>query len=120
MLNKPEFNRIREEMHKLDLRREELIQLSREIITISKQIIYAAQRNDMGAADSAIKDIKNKVSKLKKIKIHTDTNIISVAFSPVVEYFANLLEADENSCPKLIAEGGKFTGEVELNAAQAV
>jgi len=85
MLNKPEFNRIREEMHKLDLRREELIQLSREIITISKQIIYAAQRNDMGAADSAIKDIKNKVSKLKKIKIHTDTNIISVAFQEYVE-----------------------------------
>ena len=41
--------------------------------------------------------------------------IISVAFSPVVEYFANLLEADENSCPKLIAKEGKFTGEVELD-----
>lgn len=39
--------------------------------------------------------------------------IISVAFSPVVEYFSNLLEADEYSCPKLTAKDGKFTGEVE-------
>ena len=88
MLNKSEFNKIREEMHKADLKREEIIQLSREIITISKQIIYAAQRNDLKAADSSVKNIKNKVAKLKKINISADTNINSVAFQEYVEAVA--------------------------------
>ena len=40
--------------------------------------------------------------------------IISVAFSPVVEYFANMLDVDEFACPKLVVKNGKLTGEVEL------
>ena len=85
MLNKSEFGKIREEMHKTDLKREEIIQLSREIITISKQVIYAAQRNDLKEAERPIKTIKDKIKKLKKININTDTNISSVAFQEYVE-----------------------------------
>ncbi|MBS3104830.1 hypothetical protein J4234_01080 [Candidatus Woesearchaeota archaeon] len=85
MLNKSEFNKIREDMHKVDLVREEIIQTSREIITISKQIIYAAQRDDLNEAESAIKSIKSKIKKLRKVNISTDTNINSVAFQEYVE-----------------------------------
>lgn len=85
MLDKNEFKKIREEMHRLDLKREEVIQTSREIINISKQVIYAVQRNEMKDSDSALKNIKNKVKKLKKIDIITDTNINSVAFQEYVE-----------------------------------
>ena len=85
MLNKNEFKDIREEMHELDLKREQVIQLSREIINISKQIIYAAQRNDLKTAASAIKNINNKIKELKKINITSDTNISSVAFQEYVE-----------------------------------
>lgn len=88
MLNKREFNQIRSEMHRLDSKREEVIQLSRHIITLSKQIIYAAQRNDLKTASSAIKNIKNQVQKLKKININTDTSINSVAFQEYVEAVA--------------------------------
>jgi len=88
MLNKSEFNKIRKEMHQVDVKREEIIQLSREIITVSKQIIYAAQRNDLKEAESAIKSIKDKVKKLKKINISADTNINSVAFQEYVEAIA--------------------------------
>lgn len=88
MLNKKEFGQIRHEMHNLDLKREAIIQASREIITISKQIIYAAQRNDLKAAADAIKDIREKVKKLKKINAATDTNISSVAFQEYVEAIA--------------------------------
>ena len=59
----------------MDIKREEIIQLSREIISVSKQIIYAAQRNDLEEAEAAIKNIKEKVAKLKKVNIITDTNI---------------------------------------------
>ena len=88
MLNKNEFNKIRQEMHEIDLKREGVIQASREIITISKQIIYAAQRNDLKEAEDSIKKIKGKVKKLKKININADTNINSVAFQEYVEAIA--------------------------------
>ncbi|MDP3765980.1 MAG: hypothetical protein Q8R04_05695 [Nanoarchaeota archaeon] len=88
MLNKKEFNHIREEMHKLDVKREEIIQTSREVITLSKQIIYATQRNDLKDADSVIKKIKEKVKKLRKVNIITDTNINAVAFQEYVEAIA--------------------------------
>ncbi len=67
MINKAEFNKIRQEMHMIDAKRENIIQLSREIITLSKQIIYAAQRNDLKEAASVANTIKSKVKKLKKI-----------------------------------------------------
>jgi len=88
MLSKSEFSKIRQEMHRTELKREGVIQLSREIITISKQVIYAAQRNDLKAAASAARNIKEKVKKLKKVKIITDTNINSVAFQEYVEAVA--------------------------------
>jgi len=85
MLNKKEFDKIREEMHNLDSKREDIIQLSREIINLSKQIIYAAQRNDMKDADIAKNKIEEKVKQLRKINIISDTNINSVAFQEYVE-----------------------------------
>ena len=88
MINKNEFKKIRDEMHTLDLERENVIQTSRNIINLSKQVIYAAQRNDLKTADAAIKEIKNKVRKLKKININADTNINSVAFQEYVEAIA--------------------------------
>ena len=88
MLDKNEFAKIRQEMHSTDLKREEVIQLSREIISASKQIIYAAQRNDLKEAEASIKNIKEKVSKLKKINIIADTNIHSAAFQEYVEAMA--------------------------------
>lgn len=99
MLNKKEFGQIRHEMHNLDLKREAIIQTSREIITISKQIIYAAQRNDLKTASDAIKRIKEKVKKLKKINVQTDTNIGSVAFQEYVEAIAFYEFVKNNKIP---------------------
>ena len=88
MLNKIEFSKIRNEMHKSDSKREDLIQISREVISLSKQIIYATQRNDLKEAEKTIKGIKQKIKKLKKIKTAADTNINAVAFQEYVEAIA--------------------------------
>ena len=40
MLNKKDFDRIRKEIEDSDIKRESLIQTSREVINISKKIIY--------------------------------------------------------------------------------
>ena len=88
MLNKKEFADIRKELNSIEEKRENVIQLSREIIGLSKQIIYSVQRNDMDNASSLMAKIRKEVGNLKKINatnIPLDTNINSVAFQEYVE-----------------------------------
>lgn len=88
MINKNDFKSLREEICSLDAKREQIIRLSREIINLSKQIIYSAQRNDLQQAKPAIKKIKEMIGRLKRINIAADTNINSVAFQEYVEAMA--------------------------------
>ena len=88
MIDKEDFLSIRKEMKDIENKRESIIQISREIITVSKQIIYAAQRNDLKEAQLLIKDIKEKIKKLKKVYIALDTNINAVALQEYVEAIA--------------------------------
>ena len=64
MINKKEFTKIRAELEKSEKARESMIQDSREIIRLSKLIIYALHRDDMNKAESLVKKIKSKVKKL--------------------------------------------------------
>ncbi|MBS3152005.1 hypothetical protein J4230_01200 [Candidatus Woesearchaeota archaeon] len=84
MLNKSEFEAIRKELNEFEAKREETIQVSREIITLSKQIIYSVHRGDLNGALKLIKDIKNKIKLLDKRKNY-DTGISGVAFQEYVE-----------------------------------
>ena len=84
MLNKSDFESIRKELHDFEVKREETIQTSREIITLSKQIIYSVHRNDLVNANKLIKDIKTKIKLLDKKKNY-DTGISNVAFQEYVE-----------------------------------
>lgn len=99
MIDKNDFIKLRNEMHAIDVRREELIQTSREIITISKQIIYAAQRSDLKHASGLIKNIKEKIKKLRKVNSATDTNINAVAFQEYVEAIAFYEFVKNNKIP---------------------
>ena len=78
-----DFNEIRRHLQEFDSRREETISTSREIIKLSKQIIYSIHRDDIKITESLIKEIKVKLSKLDKK--HYDTNIDCVAFQEYVE-----------------------------------
>ncbi|MEK6984623.1 MAG: hypothetical protein AABX33_08675 [Nanoarchaeota archaeon] len=88
MLDETDFSNLRKELHRLNVKREETILTSREVISLSKQIIYAALRNDLKSAASIIKKIKDKVKKLEKISITRDTNLNSIAFQEYVEAIA--------------------------------
>lgn len=88
MLNKKEFAQIRKELGSIEEKREQVIQLSREIIGLSKQIIYSVQRNDMENASLLMAKIRKEVGNLKKANannIQLDININSVAFQEYVE-----------------------------------
>ena len=84
MINKKDFEAIRKELEDFDIKREETIQTSREIIKLSKQIIYSVHRNELDNAFRLTKDIKNKIKNLDKKKNY-DTGISFVAFQEYVE-----------------------------------
>ena len=88
MLNRQEFAKIRKEIEDFDRRRESIIQLSREIINLSKRIIYSLHRNDIKEAADYIKQIDKKKFILDKNNIFLDTNINKAAYQEYVEALA--------------------------------
>ena len=87
MLNKTDFETIRKELKDFEVKREETIQSSREIITLSKQIIYSVHRSDLKNVEPLVKQIKVKIKSLDKKKDY-DTGISFVAFQEYVEAIA--------------------------------
>ncbi|MDP7116563.1 MAG: hypothetical protein QF632_00990 [Candidatus Woesearchaeota archaeon] len=83
MLNKQEFVSIRKDLDSFEKSREGVIQLSRSIIQLSKQIIYAVHRDDMTSAESNIPKIKAMIKKIPTKKF--DTGIDRVALQEYVE-----------------------------------
>ncbi|MCH8004382.1 MAG: hypothetical protein IH934_07185 [Nanoarchaeota archaeon] len=84
MLDKKEFGKIRKEIADFDIKRESLIQQSREIINLSKRIIYALHRNDMKSAGSYVSEIEKKKKSLNA-SVWLDTNMNQVAIQEYVE-----------------------------------
>ena len=85
MLNEKEFTEMRKEIAASDIKREEAIQTSREVINLSKRIIYALHRNDIKEAESSLKAIESKKSELVKIDTHLDINIHMAALQEYSE-----------------------------------
>ena len=83
MLNKNEFKKIRKELEDFEKQREIVITKSREIIKLSKQIIYSLHRNNLKEAIKFVKEIKTKIKKLPHE--HYDVNFNKVAFQEYVE-----------------------------------
>lgn len=86
MLNKKEFARIGREMDDFERKRELLIQKSREIIKLSKLIIYSLHRDDLKNALKNVIQIKKEKIKLENIsKKRLATDIDRVAMQEYVE-----------------------------------
>ena len=81
--NKQEFKRIVEEFEKRDKQRESTIQNSREVIKLSKQIIYSLHRGNPRQAAPLVEKISKQVKKLPKLS--SDEGISRVAFQEYVE-----------------------------------
>lgn len=83
MIDKKEFMQIRKELENFDLKREEVISKSREIIQTSKKIIYSVHRGDLTLGNELISSIKKKLKELPTQKF--DTNMDLVARQEYVE-----------------------------------
>ena len=84
MLNKKEFGKIRKEIADFDVKRESIIQKSRDVINISKRIIYALHRDDIKSASVYVKEIEKK-KKALNAHIWLDININQTALQEYVE-----------------------------------
>lgn len=85
MLNKREFARIRKDMKDFETKRESLILKSREVIQLSKRIIYAVHRDELASSESLVKEIEQKKKELRKIGANLDTNIDKTALQEYAE-----------------------------------
>lgn len=94
MLNKKDFSDMVKEYQRYDLLREQAIQKSREILKLSKQVIYDVHRQDLKNAEEKITQIRRYITALRKHFPETyqieDISIFSSAlqeFTEAVCYF---------------------------------
>jgi|SRR3989344_2785159 len=64
MIDKKEFKQIEKELQDFDDNREKLIRSCRDVIKVSKQIIYSIHRDNLKEASSHIKTINSLIKKL--------------------------------------------------------
>ncbi|MBW2977658.1 hypothetical protein KY331_02325 [Candidatus Woesearchaeota archaeon] len=67
MLNNKDLEIMRKELSNFDSKRENLIKESRDLIKLSKQIIYSVHRDDLDSAEELIKDINKKLDEVNGI-----------------------------------------------------
>lgn len=64
------FSKLQKEFQTYDEEREKLIKKSRDVLKLSKQIIYAVHRDEMTNAATLVKDIEKERKELEKIATH--------------------------------------------------
>ncbi|MBD3204163.1 hypothetical protein GF327_07745 [Candidatus Woesearchaeota archaeon] len=89
MLNSKEFEKIKNQMDKEENNRDNVINKSRELIKISKQLIYSAHRKEKKKGRKIYEDMKRKKKALQKLVENQEKlkfiGIYSVALQEYVE-----------------------------------
>ncbi len=67
MLNKNDFKEMRDEFNSFDNNREVVIKKSRDVLKLSKQVIYSVHRGDMKESSKLVKKIKKEKENLDKM-----------------------------------------------------
>ena len=77
------FDKIRKELRKIEDNREKAITNSRNIINLSKQIIYSVHRDNLNKAGEQVREIQKKIKSLNPETY--ETQIVNVAFQEYAE-----------------------------------
>ncbi|NQU79408.1 hypothetical protein HQ545_06595 [Candidatus Woesearchaeota archaeon] len=65
MIDKKDLENIKQNIDAHENRRSNVIQISRDVVKLSKRVIYAAHRNDLKSSASAVAEMKKQMSSLK-------------------------------------------------------
>lgn len=71
MINSKDLKKLHKEIADYDTEREKLIKKSRDVLKLSKQIIYAVHRDELKEAARLIKEIEKEKNTLKEIAKHS-------------------------------------------------
>ncbi|MEM3370709.1 MAG: hypothetical protein QXW00_02400 [Candidatus Woesearchaeota archaeon] len=108
-MNSEDFKIMREQLAKFEERRDELIAKSRELIRLSKKVIYSVHRGDSKNAASSLKELEKRFKELNKsAKLQPELFYSGLFKSSVQEYV-------EAACFYSIIEKDKLPTHKELN-----
>ncbi|MBW2995071.1 hypothetical protein KY312_01860 [Candidatus Woesearchaeota archaeon] len=108
MVNKKDFQEMRNKIEKYDEKREELIKESRDVLKLSKQIVYSIHRNELVIAEKNVKVIKELTKKLAD-KVKKDPKLDIGSFKTAVQEFV------EAVCYYYYVKSKKLPTHKELN-----
>lgn len=92
MLNKQDFDEMRKEFNEYDDNRESIIKKSRDILKLSKQIIYAVHRDDLKEAEKLVKNIEEEKKKAEAIiKKNSKLKSVGAYYVSIGEYVEAIL-----------------------------
>tara|TARA_Y100000310_G_C20384683_1_gene669846 strand:+ start:42 stop:620 length:579 start_codon:yes stop_codon:yes gene_type:complete len=91
MLNEKEFIQIRKEMQDYDTEREKLIKKSRDVLKLSKQIIYAVHRDDLEEAARLINTIEKEKQKAEEITKHSKALVFEGSYRVSIQEYVEAL-----------------------------
>ncbi|MBR9683221.1 hypothetical protein GOV03_01655 [Candidatus Woesearchaeota archaeon] len=91
MINQKEFTKLRKKVQDYDTEREKLIKKSREVLKLSKQIIYAVHRDELTAALSLIKKIEKEKKNLEGITKHSRALLFEGSYKVAMQEYVEAL-----------------------------
>ena len=91
MLNKKDFQDMRKEYHQNDASREQLIKRSRDLLKLSKQMIYAVHKSDMKSVENNSKKALVILKELNAIVKKVPFLEFAGAFKSAVEEYAEAM-----------------------------
>ena len=85
------FAKLRKEIQDYDEEREHLIKKSRDVLKLSKQIIYAVHRDEIEAATELVKQIEVQKHELEKIATHSKKMIYEGSFKIAIQEYVEAI-----------------------------
>ncbi len=87
MINKKEFAKLRKEVKGYDSERERLIKKSRDVLKLSKRVIYAVHRDEMGEAGRLMKEMEREKKELNKIARHSQGLLFEGSYKVAIQEY---------------------------------
>jgi len=91
MINKQDFKKIREKLAKYDSNRENLIKKARDVLKLSKQLIYTIHRKDLKEAANILNNVKKEKQALDKIAYSNQKLFYEGSYSQAMQEYVEAL-----------------------------
>jgi translin len=85
------FQKLQEKIHTYDSERERLIKKSRDVLKLSKQVIYAVHRDEINAAAKLVKQIESEKNILDGIAQHSKKMLAEGSYKVAIQEYVEAI-----------------------------